>query len=238
MYTESVKSANNMNLSELLKERMLENYKTAIADMYGSHFSEHKEFTDFIDDGIAILDWIKKNRGKYFNVRNTKLVGIEIPLTSLISEDYPNIFMIGAIDLVLYDNITETYTIYDIKTSTRGWKDNEKKDKIKINQILLYKYYYSKLMNIPQDKINVVFFIVKRKPYSIPDVPVKRVQEVIPANKSKKVNLAVIDFRSFIESCYDKSGALIERAYSKNITNCKYCPFADKPDLCNRLTEE
>ena len=34
--------------------------------------------------------------------------------------------------------------IYDIKTSTRGWNDTEKKDDSKIAQILLYKEYFSK----------------------------------------------------------------------------------------------
>ena len=44
----------------------------------------------------------------------------------------------------MYNENTETFTIYDIKTSTRGWGDREKKDEIKQFQILLYKIYFSR----------------------------------------------------------------------------------------------
>jgi hypothetical protein len=161
-------------------------------------------------------------------------MGIEIPVKGQVSEAYPNVFMIGSIDLVIYEKNTDSYTIYDIKTSTRGWSEMDKRDEIKLNQILLYKHYYSKLINVPIEKIDVKFFIVKRKPYENPDFPTHRVQEFVPANGKKKVDKAVNQFKAFIESCYDTSGTLIERSYEKNLDSCKYCPFNDKPELCNR----
>jgi uncharacterized protein Veg len=234
MYEQSAKAANQLDLETFLKERMLESYKEIYDNNGNIHFAKPDDFKEFIADGMTLLNWIKSKRGKFFNIKNTKLVGIEIPVKGLVSEDYPNIFMIGSIDLVIYEKNTESYTIYDIKTSTRGWSDSDKRDEVKINQILLYKHYYSKLLNVPLDKVDVKFFIVKRKPYENPDFPTHRVQEFIPANGTKKVEKAVNQFKQFINSCYDKSGNIIEREFSKNTNSCKYCPFNNKPDLCSR----
>jgi len=234
MYEHSIKAANELDLETFLKERMIANYKEIYDGNGNVHFAKPEDFKDFIADGITLMDFIKKKRGQYFNVRNTKLVGIEIPLKGLVSEDYPSIYMIGSIDLVIYEKNTESYTIYDIKTSTRGWSDSDKRDEIKINQILLYKHYYSKLLNVPEDKIDVQFFIVKRKPYENPDFPTHRVQEFVPANGKKKVEKAVMQFKEFIHSCYNQQGDLMDRSYQKNLSACKYCPFNNKPDLCDR----
>ena len=237
MYEKSIKAANELDLETFLKERMIANYKEIYDGNGNIHFAKPEDFKDFIADGVILMDFIKKRRGQYFNVRNTKLVGIEIPLKGLISEDYPSIYMIGSIDLVIYEKNTQSYTIYDIKTSTRGWSETDKRDEIKINQILLYKHYYSKLLNVPEDKIDVQFFIVKRKPYENPDFPIHRVQEFVPANGKKKVDKAVTQFKEFIHSCYNEQGDLMDRSYEKNLSACKYCPFSNKPDLCNRQEE-
>jgi hypothetical protein len=234
MYEQSAKAANELDLETFLKEKMLESYKEIYDNNGNIHFAKPNDFKDFIADGLTLLNWIKSKRAKYFNIKNTKLIGIEIPVKGQVSEAYPNIFMIGSIDLVIYEKNTDSYTIYDIKTSTRGWSEMDKRDEIKLNQILLYKHYYSKLINVPLDKIDVKFFIVKRKPYENPDFPTHRVQEFVPANGNKKVDKAVNQFKAFIESCYDTSGTLIERSYEKNLDSCKYCPFNDKPELCNR----
>jgi len=237
MYAESAKSADSLDLETFLKEKMLESYKEIYDNNGNVHFVKPDDFKEFIEDGIVLLNWIKKRRANYFNIRNTKLVGIEIPLTELISQDRPNLFMIGAIDLVIYEKQTESYTIYDIKTSTRGWNDDDKRDQIKINQILLYKHFYSKKLKVPIDKIDVKFFIVKRKPYENPDYATHRVQEFVPANGTKKVATAVSEFEKFVLSCYNPNGDLIDRAYEKNINSCKYCPFKDNLEMCNKSQE-
>lgn len=233
MYEKSAKAANEFDVQTFLKERMIENYKE-LKEQIGKHFVKPEEFNQFIEDGIAIMEWFKKKRSTYFNVRNTKLIGIETPLKTLITEDRPNVFMIGSIDLIIYEKNTESYTIYDIKTSTKGWNDKDKRDSTKINQILLYKNYYSQQLGIPIDKIDVKFFIVKRRPFQMPDFPVYRVQEFAPANGKIKINKAVNQFKEFVHGCYNESGKLIDRDYPKNLDSCRYCPFNDKPELCNK----
>ena len=35
---------------------------------------------EFYDDGIQILDFLRKNRAKYFSTRTMRLVGVELPI--------------------------------------------------------------------------------------------------------------------------------------------------------------
>jgi hypothetical protein len=235
MYEKSGKVADELDLNRILEERLVENYKLSLQENNNEHFTTKEELKEFLSDGQSTLDWLKKNRKKYFSIRNTELVGIEIPILQPVLEDIPNVLMNGSIDFIIYEKNTESYTIYDIKTSTKGWSDYEKKDQTKINQILLYKRFYSKVMNVPEDKIDVKFFIVKRKVYQSPDYPIYRVQEFVPSNGKKKVEDAVKDLSLFIRECFTPDAKYKkDRLYPKNLNSCKFCPYTNKPELCNK----
>ena len=146
----------------------------------------------------------------------------------------------------MYDKKNDHYTIIDIKTSTRGWGDKAKKDKTKAQQILLYKKYYSEQYKVPMENIDVSFFIVKRKIYENSDYPQKRIQEWSPVNstftnKTAGKNLirgAVRDFQEFINECFTQEGIPLDKEHKKNVTPlCGWCPYNDKPDLCNKNLE-
>ena len=235
MYNTSVKAADEIDLGAYMKERMIENYKNDLAQYDNKHYCTKEEFTEFLEDGIASLEWFKKNRGKYFSRKDTELIGIETPILQSITDYSPNVLMMGFIDFILYNKTTETYTIYDIKTSTRGWKDKEKRDQTKINQILLYKYFYSKVLGVSEDKVDVQFFIVKRKIFEGGDFPMKRIQEFIPASGKTKVKNAYTSLEQFVKDCFTTDGKYnIDRKYEKNINGCKWCVYADRPDLCDK----
>lgn len=235
MYETSGKAADEMDLDKLLEERLVENYKQSIEENNKEHFSTKEELKEFLADGQATLDWFKKNRAKYFSRKTSELVGIEIPILLPVIDDIPNVLMNGSIDFIIYEKAVDKYTIYDIKTSTKGWSDYEKKDQTKINQILLYKRFYSKAMNVPEDSIDVKFFIVKRKVFNHPDFPTYRVQEFTPANGKKKVQDAFDDLSKFIRECFTVDAKhQTERLYSKNLNSCKFCPFTNRPDLCDK----
>lgn len=230
MYNKSVKEAESINLSEDFKTRFIQVYKKTLET--NEHFSKPEELQEFYNDAIAILDYFSKNRKKYFNLKGTELVGIEFGINTPVVN---NINVKGAIDLILYDKELDKYIIYDIKTSTRGWSDKEKKDQTKINQILLYKRYFGQLKNIPEDKIEVVFFIVRRKVYENSDFPIPRISEFKPANGKKKVAEAVDSLTNFIKEVYDDAGKVIPKDYKPNPTKlCNWCPYNNKPDLCNK----
>lgn len=236
MYDESIKVANEIDLDLLLETNLIKEYKQSVEDNKGSHFSTKEELKEFLTDGQATLLWFKKNRDRYFSKKTSQLIGIEVPILQPINQETPNILMNGFIDLIMYEKNTESYTIYDIKTSTRGWSDKDKKNQTKINQILLYKRFYSKVMNIPEDKIDVKLFIVKRKIYEKSEFPIHRVQEFIPANGKKKVEDAYQSFLKFVKACYTPDAKYnTAGVYLKNNTSCKFCPYNNRPDLCDKI---
>lgn len=233
MYTQSAKAADQIDATEYLLERLHHNYKEGVAQN-GSHYSNKKELAEFYEDGLAIFEWFRKKRTGYFTTKGQHLVGIETPLLIPASENNPNILYKGFIDLVIYDERTEKFLIYDIKTSTRGWGDREKKNPIKIAQVLLYKRYYSKQFNVPEDSIEVEFFVVKRKLLENCDFAQKRIQSFIPAQGTAKVKNAAQLMQDFIEDCFDLQGKPLEKQYKQNFGehSCKFCPLANNNELC------
>jgi hypothetical protein len=232
MYNQSGAAADKMDLEALFTERFREVYRTEYEKM-GEHFSTPFEMRAFFDDGIAILSWIKARRNKLFTIRKVKLLGIELPLLVGISK---NIFLKGFIDFILYDTELNKVYIYDIKTSTRGWSDREKKDDTKLAQILLYKEYFAKQFGLDVDRIEVEYFIVKRKIWENSEYAIPRVQSFKPASGKSKRRQAVDNFNAFVKDCFDESGKPIMKSYLKNVgeSSCKWCPFRDDSSLCDK----
>jgi hypothetical protein len=193
---------------------------------------------EFYEDGVAILEWFRKKRSKYFSKKGTELIGIEIPLQTLANKEISNVYFNGFIDFLLYDKVLNRYTIYDIKTSTRGWGDREKKDQTKINQILLYKKFLSQLKAIPEEDIDVVFFIVKRKIFESDEFIIPRIQQFKPTHGKSKIKQAYESFSNFLLECFNTDGTYKELEYPKNVTKlCNWCPFNTKPELCDKNGE-
>ena len=221
MFDKSSVEADKIHLPTYFKTKLIELYTAHSAH---GHFSTPEELTDFF----------KKKRNLFFSKKNTKLIGIEIPILAPIVEGLDNVKIKGFIDLVTYNSIIDKYTVYDIKTSTRGWSDYEKKDQTKLNQILLYKRFLSLKLNVPEEKIDVQFFIVRRKINESAEFVPKRIQEFIPAHGTKKVSNAVEDVQNFVKNVFTTDGAYQDKDYPKSIDKCKWCPYADRPDLCDR----
>jgi hypothetical protein len=233
MYSESGAAADRMDLIALFQSKFSEvyakEYKAA-----GAHFTNAEEMGNFFEDATAILNFIKKNRNKLFTIRKMRLLGIEIPLLLNVAN---NVFLKGFIDFVLYDEELNKVYIYDIKTSTRGWSDSEKKDDNKIAQILLYKEYFSKQFGFDVEKIEVEYFIVKRKIWEQSEYSIPRTQSFKPASGKNKRKQAVENFHSFIKDCFDEVGKPQLKSYLKNVSesSCKWCPYKDLPELCDKI---
>jgi hypothetical protein len=233
MYNESGAAADRMNLIELFQDKFREVYSKEYKAA-GAHFTNPVQMGEFFEDAIAILNFIKKNRNKLFTIRKMRLLGIEIPLLLNVAN---NVFLKGFIDFVLYDEELDKVYIYDIKTSTRGWSDSEKKDDSKIAQILLYKEYFSKQFGFDVEKIEVEYFIVKRKIWEQSEYAIPRTQSFKPASGKNKRKQAVENFQSFIKDCFDEVGKPQLKSYLKNVgeSSCKWCPYKDLPDLCDKV---
>ena len=228
LYHDKVKSANEMNLDALLYENMIKAYKGQKTQNGHEHFTNQEEMNMFYLDGKHILNFLKKKRGGYFSTKHTYLAGVE---TLLYQELRPGVMFKGLIDLVFYNEYLDEWTIMDIKTSTSGWSKFAKNDDKRKSQILLYKEFFSKQFNIPKNKINVEYFILKRK------VPVeaefasmqRRVQEFKPGDGPRKMKQAVNLMENFVSKAVDMDGNYIEKDYPTNPSNdaCRFCAIKE-----------
>ena len=232
LYNQTIKASTEMDLDALLLSKMQTVYKKE-KERFGQHFSNSKELEEFHNDGVEILGYIKRNRARYFSNRATYLVGVEVPLVYPIAK---NVYFKGYIDVVMYNSNSDSYTILDIKTSTSGWNVNAKKDDKKIAQLLLYKEYLAKQFNIDVDKIDVQYFIVKRKVPDDPEYPAmgRRVQEFKPPSGKIKRGQATTSLSKFILEAFDEEGKYVDKEYTKvpSKSNCMFCQFKDT-EHCN-----
>jgi len=212
MYSESIVEADKLLLNEELEDRMKKIFMEIRQKNGGEEFCTKKDMIEFYNDGLKIIDFFKKKRNQYFSKRGYELVGIETPL----GYDLPNNLRFrGFIDLVIKDTVRNRIKIIDIKTSTWGWNKYQKMDKNKTDQLLLYKQFYSKEFDVPMDRIDVEYFIVKRKLYENTDFPQKRIQTFIPANGTPSINKVNRRLQAFMDECYDKDGKIISHDYQK-----------------------
>jgi hypothetical protein len=236
MYEQSGAAADREDLIQIFEDSFREEYKKGFERNNNTHFSNSEEMNEFFEDGKTILEYFRRKKGGYFSTRKTHLIGIEFPLSYIPHEQYPNVKYKGFIDLILYNENTEKLYIYDIKTSTRGWKDKDKKDETKASQILLYKEYLSKIFDWDIDKIEVEFFIVKRKIWEESEFPIPRIQTFTPPSGTRKRLNATESFRTFIEDCFDNEGKPQVKTFTKNVSElCAWCQFKDNPSLCDKI---
>ena len=238
MYEESGVAADKLPIVEMLHEKMAFHYSEEKKKNEDMDFSSLEEITEFYEDGLSILKWFKSHRKLFFSSKGIELLGIEVHISQPI-ESNPNVFFDGYIDLIIYDKDLDTIYIYDFKTSKKGWSDKyEKRDESKIDQILWYKKYFSKQYEIDEDKIKVVFFILKRKIYENSEYPQPRVQVFRPTDGKLKMNKASHNMNKFVQECFTSEGDYnLNREYLKNPSekSCKFCPFNNIEELCNKI---
>jgi len=156
------------------------------------------------------------------------LAGVE---TLLYQEIKPGVVFKGLVDLVFYNKTLDEWTIVDIKTSTSGWRVEAKKDLNRIAQILLYKEFFSKQFDIPLEKIDVEYFILKRRVPKDADYAAmeRRVQVFRPPSGKIKRGKAISMMNNFVETAVDMNGEYIDKEYPTNPTKwgCKFCAIRD-----------
>ena len=224
MYNDTVKMADALPLEKMLLHRMKTNYNQIMERNGGEVFCEQHDMNEFYQHGLTILEWFKKKRANYFSKKGYELVGIEVPINYNLPND---VKFIGYMDVVLYNKVSGRYKIIDIKTSTMGWNKWMKADKNKTDQLLLYKQFYGAEKGISLDKIDVEYFIVKRKLYEKVDFPQRRVQTFSPASGKPSVNKVITNLNQFIDESFINGEYNTEHTYIKQPSkkNCRWCEF-------------
>ena len=245
MYTESVKKAENLDFRSILQNKLREEYVKCVTEMGGEHFSNPLQLAEYLEDGVAILEWFKKRRSTYFSSKGWELVGIELDLCVQASDANPSVYWYGFIDVIMRHVPTNRIVLFDIKTSRQGWNKYQKADSLKAAQLVAYKNYFSKQFNVPKENIDVEFFIVKRKMIEDSMFPQKRIQNFRPSSGTVTQKKVQRQIESFVEQCFDQEGnknadAKYLAISGKGDKNCKYCFAKELYDVCpkeNRIRE-
>ena len=231
MYDKSGAEADRIDLVEFFEDRLRELYKEGYQKNEG-HYSTPEQLREFFEDGVEIINYFKKKRNQYFSKRGWHLAGIEVPIVITPNKRYNNVIYQGYLDVVMYHENTNTFKIIDIKTSTKGWGNKEKKDESKQFQLILYKKFFSEQFDVPMENIDIEFFIVRRKIWENSDYPIGRVQLWKPASGKVKLNKATKSLEEFITQAFTQKG-YAEKEYEPIVNdNCKWCPFF-KTHLCS-----
>ena len=224
MYHDKVKNAKELDKHKLLYENMIKSYKQGKAQNGHEHFSTQDELTKFWIEGKHILDFLEKKRGGYFSTKNMQLAGIE---TLLYQEIRPGVMFKGLVDLVFYHPNTDRWTIMDIKTSTAGWRDAQKKNPNLTAQVILYREFFAKQFGIDKDKIDVEFFILKRRVPAEAEFASmqKRVQQFSPSSGPRKTKEVINSMNKMISEVLDEDGNFIDKDYKcgSPFGKCKDC---------------
>ena len=222
MYNNSVKNAEKLDLNKMLFDNMCEQFIKA-KEQDGKAPCTKEELSEFLQDGVDILDFIKTKRNQYFQKRDYELIGCEVPIELKLKK---NIGFIGYLDLVILHKPTNTLKIIDIKTSTRGWNKWQKMDKNKTQQLLLYKQFYAEQYNHPIDNIEVEYFIVKRKLWENAMFPQKRVQKFSPASGKPSMNKVDKRLDTFINEAFKSDGSYkTDMIPTPSKKSCRWCEF-------------
>ena len=222
LYTQGMIKATTMDLKALFIDKYVEDLTKENVKF------EEAELEEFVEDGIAFIEEFMTAavRLQHFPPDKYEFLGVEdelmMPLTN-------NVEYWGYIDLVLREKATGRIKIFDFKTARLGWNNYQKEDLSKTSQLILYKALYSRKHNVPITKIDVEFFILKRKLYENTRFKQSRVQIFRPDASQSEVNRVVTHFNQFVTECFTPEGAykedrmLYPKIPGKNKTNCKYC---------------
>jgi len=231
IYEKSGVAADKLDLVEIFEKKLKEIYKEEFVKNGSLHITTLDELGEFFQDGIEIIEVIKKDRNTLFGVKGWHLVGVEVPL--FIPTKISGIRFKGFLDLILYHEGTETFRIIDFKTSKNSWRDSQKKDETKQFQLILYKYFFAKQFNIPVDNIEVEFIILKRKLWENTEYQQKRTQQFSPPSGKIKLKRAKESFDEFLTTVYNDDATHKQDVFFKNVTKlCSYCPFEN--GLCDK----
>lgn len=224
--------SNTFDLEGLFKERLMHHFQAdTLTNADGTKVfpTDKATLLEFYMDGLAILSYLTEHKNDIFPRAGHELVGVEIPLEMPLTE---KLRFVGFIDIIVREKKTGKIIIYDLKTSGKGWF-HEKKDPKKINQLLLYKRFYSKMFNTEEDNIRVEFVILKRK-VDTTNKWNKRIVSFEPTHGTGAVTKATETFMSFVNEAFDAEGQVrVDNLPAKpSASACRFCPFKARKDLC------
>jgi len=125
MYASSGAEADRLDLVEIFQEKFVGEYKAQYTSNNKQHFSSAEEMREFFDDGVEILNWLKKKRNKYFSRRGWYLVGCEIPIVIQPNKMYNNVlyngFWLSTFNKMLSISLSENLILGELKVNLKSF---------------------------------------------------------------------------------------------------------------------
>ena len=186
-----------------------------------------EEIEEFYHQGVDILTYVQENVEKLFPNKNVELFAIEYPVRVPLGNGMQ---YVGYIDIVTRDMVYDEWRLYDLKATTRGWNQWAKKDKLKTDQLLVYKRLFAEQENIPIELIDIEYVIMKRILPENPQYPVPRVSKFSPAQGTRSLKRVWKEFSEFVELAHDQKTG--ERIVDNVVATpsdkaCKFCPATE-----------
>ena len=119
----------------------------------------------------------------------------------------------GFIDLVIKDG-NGHYHVIDWKTCSWGWNARKKADILYVRQLVLYKHYYSKKLNLNPRTVSTHFGLIKR-------TAKKNRIELFRVTSGERKTKNSLDFLD--KALYN----IGKKRYIKNRLSCKFCQFRE-----------
>ena len=194
------------------KAFFLENFRTLKKQL-----TEQKKDIDY-----KLLEEMEANGGDLFpeimpflqtEFGNFEVVAVEQDLYERVTEITENVFFKGFIDLIIKTEDGK-YHIIDWKTTKYGWHPNKRNDKFTHYQMVLYKEFYCRKMNLPRENFEIHFVLLKWKNK-------KKTPEIVSVTSGKKkIDNALKSYTEVVKGI--QNGIKM-----RNRTNCQYCPYLE-----------
>ena len=216
----SIIYAKSVDLSDVFREDFIKECQPWV----DKQIFVREEIEEFYQHGVDILSYIQENVTKLFPTKNTELFAIEYRVAVPLG---PGMEYIGYIDIVTRDMVYNEWTLYDLKSSTRGWNQWQKKDKNKTDQLLVYKKLFAEEQKIPFELVDVEYVILKRTLPDYSDWPSNRVTKFSPAQGITSLKRVWKSFSEFLSLAHHpETGERIgdHVVATPSDSACKFCP--------------
>lgn len=223
---------NEYDSPEKIEDKVKNAVKTSaedVKDRFDADASNNREypFTPQLLD--QMVKDARKSFGQYikfadqFFTDSLELVSVEEEFKG---KTFHNLEFRGKVDLVFYDNEKDLFYIIDIKSSNSSWKTQDINFLAKKVQLLSYKFYFCKELEIPFEKVKTAFVVLNREGDAKGNFG--HIESISIDSSVKRLKWTIKQWQKFLTKTTYEKGYFRDRNYEKNPTekNCSRCPYS------------
>lgn len=215
-------------LEEIVSDAVVESAKD-VKDRWDGDASENREIPytpqviqEMIEDATRSFGQFIEFEKKFFT-NGLDLISVEEEFKGPI---FHNLEFRGKVDLILYNKETEEFYVIDIKSSDQSWENADINFRAKKVQLLSYKFYFSKNVEVPLENIKTAFVVLNREGDANGEY--NYVESVPIDSSNEKISWMLNQWRDFLKAVTSKKGYYLDQSYKKKPSEkyCKRCPYS------------